>query len=157
MLKKFLGIMIVVLLIIVVSLFIYSKGISSNVTGSLEDIMTKVYQGINDEELPMGLGNVELADDTIESFVGTSNIPYQEAIANESMVGSIAHSVVLIRLENASDAELVVQEIKANVNPRKWICVEASKVIIKSKGDLVILIMGSDELAPKLEANFDDL
>ena len=61
------------------------------------------------------------------------------------------------------DAELdavVKTEIKNNVNPRKWMCVEVPKedVIVKSKGDLIILIMVADEATrTKIETAFDNL
>lgn len=128
-----------------------------NVEGTLEEIMTKVYADIPEENLPMALGNIEVDAESVESFVGTTDINYKEILANESMVGSIAHSVVLVRLQDAKDAEAVVEKIKTNANPRKWICIEASNVVVKSKGDLVLLIMSNEELAPKLEANFDNL
>ena len=105
----------------------------------------------------MGLSNMEITDENVESFIGTSNVEYTEALANESMVGSIAHSVVLVRVNDSKQAIEAVEEIKNNVNPRKWICVEASNVVVKSKGNLVLLIMSNEELAPKLEANFDNL
>ena len=127
-----------------------------NIEGTLEEIMTKVYAGIPQEELPMMLTNMEVTSDTLEYYVGTSDIDYKEALVSESGVGSIAHSVVLVRLNDASKAEDAVAKIKENADPRKWICVEASNVIVKSKGDLVILIM-SNELAPKLDANFEGL
>ena len=72
------------------------------------------------------------------------------------MTGSIAHSVVLIRLEDAKDATKAVEDIKKNADPRKWICVEAENVYVLSKGDLVVLIM-SNELAPKIKENFENL
>ena len=128
-----------------------------NVEGALEELMTKVYAGIPEENLPMMLGNIPLDSENAESFIGTTEVSYKEAVASESMVGSIAHSVVLVRLNDAKDASAAVEKIKTSVNPRKWICVEASNVIVKSKGDLVILIMSNDELAPKLEANFNNL
>ena len=135
-----------------------NKGTSEgNVEGTLEEIMTKVYAGIPEENLPMALSNMEVNAENVEGFLGTANVEYAEALANESMVGSIAHSVVLVRLNDAKDAATVVQTIKENVNPRKWICIEASNVVIKSKGNLVILIMSNEDLAPKLEANFDNL
>ena len=135
-----------------------NKGTSSgNVEGSLEEIMTKVYEGIPEENLPMALSNMEVNAENVEGFLGTANIQYDEALANESMVGSIAHSVVLVRLNDVESADTAVQTIKESVNPRKWICIEASNVVVKSKGDLVILIMSNEELAPKLEANFDNL
>jgi hypothetical protein len=156
--KKVLGIIIFVVIIIaaVVCVCLLIKP-EKEISGTLEEIMEKVYAGIPQEELPMMLGNIELTEENIEGFIGTGDVKYTKAIANESMTGSIAHSVVLLRLENAADANSVVQKIKENVNPRKWICVEASKVIVKNESDIVILIMSSDELAPKLEANFNKL
>ncbi|MBE5820588.1 MAG: hypothetical protein E7310_07275 [Clostridiales bacterium] len=132
-------------------------GTEKNVEGDLEGIMTKLYEGIDENNLPMGLANMEITDENVESFIGTSNVEYTEALANESMVGSIAHSVVLVRVNDSKQATLAVEEIKNNVNPRKWICVEASNVFVKSKGNLVLLVMSNEELAPKLEANFDNL
>jgi len=130
---------------------------AGNVEGTLEEIMAKVYAGIPEENLPMALSNMEVNAENVEGFLGTANIEYAEALANESMVGSIAHSVVLVRLNGVESADTAVQTIKESVNPRKWICIEASNVVVKSKGDLVILIMSNEELAPKLEANFDNL
>ena len=128
-----------------------------NVEGTLEEIMTKIYAGISEDELPMMLGNIEVTSDNIENYVGTSDIDFKEAIASESAVGSIAHSVVLIRLNDASKANETVTKIEENANPGKWICVVADDVIVKNKGDLVILIMSNEELAPRLDANFEGL
>lgn len=119
--------------------------------------MTKIYAGISEDELPMMLGNIEVTSDNIENYVGTSDIDFKEAIASESAVGSIAHSVVLIRLNDASKANETVKKIEENANPMKWICVGASDVIVKSKGDLVILIMSNEDLAPRLDTNFEGL
>ena len=133
---------------------------AGNVEGTLEEIMTKVYAGIPEENLPMALSNMEVNAENVEGFLGTANIEYAEALANESMVGSIAHSVVLVRLNDAKDAEDTVQTIKDNVDPRKWICVEVPEedVIVKSKGDLIILIMVADEnTRNKIEEGFDNL
>ena len=129
----------------------------SNLEGTLEEIMTKVYAGIPEDELPMMLMNMEISKEDIEYYVGTADIDLKEALVSESGVGSIAHSVVLVRLNNARNASDAVTKIKENANPRKWLCVEASNVVVKSKGDLVILIMSNEDLAPKLDANFEGL
>ena len=135
----------------------------ANVEGTLEELMTKIYAGIPEENLPM-LADVPVDSENVEGFLGTTEVSYKEAMAREPMISSIPHSVVLVRLNDAKDAEAAVEKIKTSVNPRKWICVEASNVVVKSKGDLVILIMSDTELtaegealAPKLEANFDNL
>lgn len=130
-------------------------GSNKNVEGSLTDIMDKLYEGIPEDERPMMLENIELTNENFEYYAFT-DAKYKEAIASESMTGSTPHSVVLIRLENATDAEKVVKDIEKNADPRKWICVEAENVHVLSKGDLVVLIM-SNELAPKIKTNFEKL
>jgi len=133
---------------------------NQNVEGSLEDIMAKLYDGIAEENLPMELTNIEVNAENIEGFLGTSDIEYNEAIASESMVGSIAHSVVLLRAKDTKNVEKIKAEIKGNVNPRKWVCVgvEEENVIVDSKGDLVILILIKDEaIRAEIEKGFNEL
>lgn len=157
--KKVLWTIIAVVAVVAIAVVavVFLKPAEKNVEGTLEDIMAKVYAGISEENLPMMLGNIPVDSENVEGFLGTTEVSYKEAIASESMVGSIAHSVVLVRMNDAKEAAAAVEKIKASVNPRKWICVEASNVIVKSKGDLVILIMSNETLAPTLEANFDNL
>ena len=129
-----------------------------NIEGSLEDIMTKVYANLPEDQRPMGLTNIEVNAENVEGFLGTADIEYKEALASESMIGSIAHSVVLLRVEDESQVDNVMAQIKENVNPRKWICVgvEEDQVIVKNKGNLIILIMVAEN-SDKLEAGFDGL
>jgi len=155
--KKLIWTLLVVVSIVVAVIILLNSNSSKNVKGTLEELMTKLYADIPKENLPMMLGNIELNSENVESFIGTKDVSFKEAMANESMTGSIAHSVVLLRLNNASEADATVQKIKLNANPRKWICVEASNVIVKGKGDLVILIMSNSVLAPELESNFNKL
>ena len=127
-----------------------------NVEGSLEDIMTKVYGDIPSNQLPMMLSNIEITSENQEYYLGTNDITYKEALASESMVGSIAHSVVLIRLNDSSDAEKVVSKLKESVNPRKWVCVGVEEVKVENNGDLVIVIM-NDTHKDTLSQNFNNL
>jgi len=133
-------------------------GKEQNIEGELADLMTKVYEGIKDEEKPMMLMNVEVNSENVESFLGKADIEYESALASESGVGSIAHSVVLVRAKDGQDVEKLKKDIKDNINPRKWICVgvEEDKVIVDSIGDLVILIMDNN-YPEKLHENFKNL
>lgn len=137
-----------------------------NVEGSLEDIMksinTHTYEGLSDDEKPM-LMDIDVlkdASDNIEYYIGTDEIEYEEIYASEPMMSSIAYSVVLVRMKDGADIEAAKTEIKENVNPAKWMCVDVpkDKVIVKSKGDLIILIMVADDtFREKLEEGFDNL
>lgn len=137
-----------------------------NVEGTLEEIMESVYSdvytGVADDQKPM-LGNINVSTDmkdNIAYYIGTDEIEYEEILASEPMMGSIAHSVVLVRMKDGADIEAAKTTIKEKVDPRKWICVEVpeDKIIVKSKGDLIILIMVADDTTrEKLEEGFDNL
>jgi len=151
-----------------INLFIVMLGVllilpacsSKSVEGSLSDIMTEVYADIPEEERPMMLMNTEVNEENIEYYLGTSDIEYEEALASESGVGSIAHSVVLVRTKENADIESIKTKIKENIDPRKWICVgvEEDDIIVKNKGNLVILILVEDsKTRGKIEKSFDNL
>lgn len=142
---------------IVLLLGVSGCGAEKNIEGSLESIMEKVYVDIPEDERPMALSNIELTSETIENFIGTSDIAFTEALASESAVGSIAHSVVLLRVDSKTNVDEAKKKIEENVNPRKWICVEAEETKVLSKGNLIILIMSSSENASKLENSFNNL
>lgn len=146
-------------LIALISLLVVGCG-NKNIAGNLEDIMAKVYADIPEENKPMMLTNTEVNQENIEYYLGTTDIEYEEALASESGVGSIAHSVVLVRTKDNANIEELKSQIKENINPRKWICVgvEPEDVIVKNKGNLIILIMVEDETnREKIEANFENL
>ncbi|MCI8778928.1 MAG: hypothetical protein HFI86_02345 [Bacilli bacterium] len=115
-----------------------------NIEGNLSDIMNKVYAGV-DEEMPE-FQQTELTDDNIEYFLGTKDIDYKEGLASEPLINAMAHSVVLVRMNEGADIEEAKEKIKSSVNPRKWVCVEVDSkdVIVDSKGDMIILIMVND-------------
>ena len=128
-----------------------------NVQGTLEEIMDKVYVNISEKERPMMLMNTEVNEENVEYYLGTSDIEFEEALASESGVGSIAHSVVLVRVKDSANVEIIKEKIEDSVNPRKWICVEAEEVEVESKGNLIILIMSSEKNAEKIENSFNNL
>lgn len=145
-----------------------------NVEGNLTDIMEKVYEkmyaDVKEEDRPMlmtknALNPFEGATEedikySVEYAIGTSEIDYKEVVYSEPPMSSIAYSVALVRMKDGADIEAAKKAIKENVNPRKWMCVEVAPedVIVKSKGDLIILIMVENEtLREKIEEGFDNL
>lgn len=133
---------------------------AKNVEGTLEEIMTQVYQDVPEDSRPMMLVNTEVNDENVEYYLGTTDIEYKEALASESGVGSIAHSVVLVRTKENADIEGIKTKIKESINPRKWICVgvEDKDVIVENKGDLIILILVEDkDTRETLQKGFDNL
>lgn len=139
---------------------------SKELDGSLEDIMNNlneyVYEGVADDQKPM-LGNINVStdmQDNIEYYIGTRDIEYEEILASEPMMGSIAYSVVLVRMKEGADIEKAKEAILENVDPRKWICVEVPRedVIVKNRGNVIALIMVENaEFREKLSKGFDEI
>ena len=150
--KKFLLVLVAILLMVGLT----GCG-EKNVEGSLEEIMDKVYASIPEDERPMMLMNVELTEENVEMYLGTADVEFEEALASESATGSIAHSVVLVRVKDNANVEVIKEKIENSVDPRKWICVEADEVEVESKGNLIILIMSSESNAEKIETEFNKL
>lgn len=146
--------------VLVLGAFGCSSKNNQSVDGSLVDIMASLYSDINENDLPMYLENMEVNEENIKSFIGVDNVEYEEALASESMVTSTAHSVVLLRLKDTKNVQKVMDDIKENVDPRKWICVgiERDEVIIKNRGNLIMVVIVQDEQNRKaIDKAFDKL
>lgn len=133
---------------------------ATTIDGKMEDLIAKLYDGIDENDLPMYLENITLTDESLSNYIGTSDIKWKEAIASESSVGSIAHSVVLIRMGDkatSKDIEEAKNKIKESVDPAKWICTEAEKVYVESNNNLIVVIMTFEDIADPIKNNFLNL
>lgn len=122
---------------------------------SLEEIANTLYTGIPQDEMPMVAG---MPIEDAESFTYYAFIPYiegAECYVSEPMIGSIAHSVVLLKLPEGTDVETVKADIEANADPRKWVCVEAEKVTVVSHDNVVMLVMSTVAMSETVVANFE--
>ena len=55
----------------------------------------------------------------------------------------MAFSMVMVRTAAGVDAKAVAESMKAGVDPRRWVCVEADDMLVAGCGDVVMLIMVS--------------
>lgn len=118
-----------------------------SVEGTMEELLNKTI-----EERPVefmgGVIPVDLTDSSedglwaIKSYTGLDDAAQiTEAAAFEPMMGSMAFSMVLVRLAEGADAKAVAEAMKAGIDTRKWICVEADDLKVAGFGDVVMLIM----------------
>lgn len=98
-------------------------------------------------EFPTGIMTIDHTDlEALEAYTGLkANTGIVELSVLEPMMGSQAYSVVLVKLDGTVDAATVANDIKENVNPRKWICVEADDLNADVVGEYVIFAMLDDE------------
>jgi len=120
----------------------------------LSTIAEKIYDGM--ENMPV-MDTIELTKENAAQYLGTDKINFKEGIVSEAKINTLAHSIVILRAEKTSDVEDIKKEIKANANPKKWICVEAESVIVENKQDVIILIMSNETHASMIQNNFKNL
>lgn len=122
---------------------------AANIEGTMEELLNKVIEQ-RPVEFAGGVFPIDLTDTsedgawTIKSFTGLEDASsLAEAAAYEPMIGSIPFSMVMVRTKGGEDPKAVAEAMKAGVDPRKWICVEADDMKVAGCGDVVMLIMVS--------------
>lgn len=115
-------------------------------SGSPSKIIDKIYAK-KSVELPLETTELDLSDG--EMFTAVTGLAdsskVKEAAYSESMMGSQAYSLVMVRVKKSKDAADVADEMLNGINPAKWICVEADDVRVAAYDDLVMLIMVSSQ------------
>ena len=121
---------------------------------SAEDVsafLDQVYSVIGAENLPMMIGHMplDLTDmDAVTYNTGLTSVEGIDGIVvSESGVGSIAYSLVYVMTADGADADAIQAELMEKINPAKWICVSADKIISVQLDSDVLLVMGTPEMA----------
>ena len=117
----------------------------------LGDLMETILKDVPD--MPMTM-DTAIDSENFSSFLFIQPIEGAQGLASEAAIGSIAHSVVLLRLPEDVNGDAVAAEIKNNANPRKWICVEAEKIIVEKSGNTILLVMSWEKTADAVAENF---
>ena len=109
---------------------------------SAEALVNKIYESKMPEFALMTMP-VDLADAEMVAWQTGVSDPalLKEAVISESMMGSQAYSLVMVRVNDAAKAEEVAQMMMDNIDPRKWICVAADDIDAAIYGDLVLFVM----------------
>ena len=118
-----------------------------SVSGTMEELLNKTIEQ-RPVEFMGGVIPVDLTDSSedglwaLKSYTGLDDAAkITEAAAFEPMMGSLAFSLVLVRVVDGADSKAVAESMHSGIDPRKWICVEADDLKVAGFGDVVMLIM----------------
>ena len=125
----------------------------------LSSLIDEVYEG--QEGLPSSL-NTQIIDVTdanaVQYTTGLENGDNLQYVAvSEPMMSSQAYSFILVKVKDGVDANNIAKLMSEQVNTRKWICVSAEKLYATSSGDIVCLVMSSEEKAKPIYEKFKTL
>lgn len=131
-----------------------------NSAEDLEGLINKVYEG-QENLIPDSVQTqvIDIKDDVmVKLFTGLDNgNDLEYLVVSEPMISSQAYSFVLLTVKEGVNANKIAETIKDKVDYRKWICVSAEKVYTTSSGNVVCLIMSSEEVAKPIYEKFKTL
>ncbi len=163
--KIIIGVVVVIAIIavIVVAFMTNSKPKTNLQIASAEDLsklIDQIYEGQQDN-LPNSLQTqiVDVTDDVVvQSFTGLENgNDLEYLVASEPMMTAQAYSFILAKVKDGVNADTIAQTMKEKVDTRKWICVSAEMLYCTTSGDVVCLVMSSEENAKPVYEKFKTL
>lgn len=117
----------------------------------LSGMVDKIYEAYPVELMMMTTSAVDLSDESWLTY-NTGLTVEQGALVDagvlsESMTGSQAYSLVLLRVKDEADAQTIADAVLDNVQMNKWVCTMADKARVATFGDKVLFVMSNSELA----------
>ena len=118
-----------------------------HVEGTMEELLNKVVEiePVEFMGMTMPLDLTDTSEDGLWMLNDNTGLKNADNITDAAvfgpMMGSIAYSMVMVRVAEGADVAAVAEEMKTGIDPRKWICVEADDLQVVSYGDVVMLIM----------------
>lgn len=79
-----------------------------------------------------------------------------DSVKSESMMMPSNHSLCIVEVKAGEDVASVKDAIFKNADPRKWICANADKVMVVDSGNIVMLVMSTEENCTNLYNAFAD-
>ncbi|MDM8199953.1 hypothetical protein [Allofournierella massiliensis] len=137
-----------------------SSSTAAVATSDLTSLMDALFSGIAEDQMPMlmpqedGSKYAPLTEENSEYNTGVALSAYKEGICAEAAMSAQAHSICLLKANSAEEAAKLAEDVAANANPNKWICVSAERTIVAYSGDTVLLAMSFNDLAQTVLNNF---
>ena len=124
----------------------------------LSAMVDSIYEAYPVELMMMQTTAIDLNDETWLTYNTGLNAEQaalvDAGVKSESMTGSQAYTLVLLRVKDAADAQTIADAMLDNMDPARWVCVMADKMRVATFDDKVLFVMTSSELTD-IDALFD--
>ena len=115
-----------------------------------------IYANLKDELPSLQTAELDATDAlTVSAYTGLkSNENVESLVVSEPLMNAQAYSVVVVKVKDGADMESMKKEMLDNINMRKWICVSADKLYITSTGNVIFIVMSSEDWAKPVYEEF---
>lgn len=129
-------------------------------TGTPKEIAENIYANETvTDEMALVTEDIDLTDvDGLTFNLGVASADAIESAAiSQPMIGSIPYSLAVVKAKEGADVEALKNEILNGVDYRKWVCVAAEKIAVANCGNVVMMIMASEEIVDGVVAAFSTI
>ena len=116
----------------------------------LAEMVDKIYEAYPVELMMLTTNAVDLNDASWCTYhtglTADQAALVDAAVYSESLTGSQAYSLVLLRVKDEANAQTIADAVLDNVQMNKWVCVMADKARVATFGDKVLFVMTNSEL-----------
>lgn len=122
----------------------------------MQEMFNQIYTKLGDQLPSLETREVDVTDgQAVTSATGLKSNEHVETIViSEPFMSSQAYSAVLVKTAKNANIEEMKQEMLNNIDMRKWICVSAEKVYVTNHGNIIFLVMSSEEWAKPVYDEF---
>lgn len=124
----------------------------------LSAMVDSIYEAYPVELMMMQTTAIDLNDEawlTYNTGLDAEQAALVDAgVKSESMTGSQAYTLVLLRVKDPADAQTIADTMLEKMDPARWVCVMADKMRVATFDDKVLFVMTSSELTD-IDALFD--
>lgn len=117
----------------------------------LSGMVDQIYEAYPVELMMMTTSAVDLNDESWLTYntglTAEQGTLVDAGVLSESMTGSQAYSMVLLRVKDEADAQTIADAVLNNIQMNKWVCTMADKARVVTFGDKVLFVMSNSELA----------
>ena len=126
------------------------SGVALTPDAELSGMVDKIYEAYPVELMMLTTNAVDLNDASWCTYhtglTADQAALVDAAVYSESLTGSQAYSLVLLRVKDEAKAQTIADAVLDNVQMNKWVCVMADKARVATFGDKVLFVMTNSEL-----------
>ena len=126
-------------------------GTAAEPDAELSGMVDSLYAAYPVELMMMTTSAVDLSDESWLTYntglTAEQGALVDAGVLSESMTGSQAYSLVLLRVKDEADAQTIADAVLDNIQMNKWVCTVADKARVATFGDKVLFVMSNNELA----------
>ena len=133
-----------------------SKGLKLETAEEMKTMFEKIYSKLGDTLPSLETAEIDVNDASlVTTFTGLkSNKDVKALVVSEPLINAQSYSAVAVKVKNGADIETMKKEMLDNINTHKGICVSAEKVYVTNSGNIIFLVMSSEDWAKPVYEGF---